>query len=117
MCVWEGWVGGWVKRVCYGAHVLAGSSLPLSPLCSDSDHSIRSEDLPEESTAPTATAPRTPMLPAAPEVGLPRGLEGYSEGQTLRRCIQQGWLYKRSEGTLFNKYVFLRGVCARALPR
>ncbi len=41
------------------------------------------------------------------------GLEGYNVGQTLRRCIQQGWLYKRSEGGLFSQYV---SSSCRALP-
>lgn len=28
---------------------------------------------------------------------------GYGEGQTLRRCVQQGWLLKRNENSLFTK--------------
>ena len=66
---------------------------------SDSEASVRSEDLPAE-TVPAADMESLPVTS-----GLPPGLEGYSVGQTLRRCIQQGWLYKRSEGGLFTKCV------------
>ena len=69
---------------------------------SDSELSVASEDLPPERTVGSRLA--NLQLNTASERSLPVGLEGYSVGQTLRRCIQQGWLYKRSEGTLFNKY-------------
>jgi hypothetical protein len=68
---------------------------------------MHSEDLPEVAPSPVAgpVSAAAGPLGGAPAPGPRGGLEGYNEGQTLRRCIQQGWLDKRSEGTLFSKCV------------
>ena len=94
--------------VCPLVHVLTAAVLlslpPHGHTCSDSDASVKSEELPEETRVRTAIDGDIGQLRIGNR-GAPAGLEGCTPGQTLRRCVRQGWLYKRGEGGLFNQYV------------